>query len=39
MNEKEKYFNLQGDKKVKVEENFATKIKSFWKNLIGKIIK
>ena len=39
MNEKERLFNLQGDKKEKVEENFATKIKSFWKNIIGKIIK
>lgn len=36
MNEKDKYFNLQGDKKVKVEEVFASKIKSFWKDLIGK---
>lgn len=39
MNEKDKYFNLQGDKKVKVEEGFASKIKSFWKDLIGKLVK
>ena len=39
MNKKEKIFDLQGDKKVKVEENFALKIKSFWKNLIRKIVK
>ena len=33
MSEKEILFELQGDKKVKVEENFSLKIKSFWKNL------